>query len=134
MKPIKELKELTLLDRFLFDETVEDPEAMKIILDMKGILETKKGSSEKVQELHNKINKIKLSEEIGVRYMNLWEEKAFDRHDGYVEGHAKGVEEGIEKGMIQTRIEIARNFKAAGIPIEVIAGNTGLTIEEIEAL
>jgi len=72
------------------------------------------------------MDKIKLSEEIRVRYMNLWEEKAFDRHDGYVEGHAKGLEEGKK--------EVARNFKKAGIPVEVIAENTGLTVEEVEKL
>ena len=57
---------------------------------------------------------------------------------GLEEGHAKGLEEGHAKGLEEGRkektLEIAGNFKKAGIPIEVIAENTGLTIEEIEKL
>ena len=51
-------------------------------------------------------------------------------------------EQGLEKGLEQVRAErelkvirrIARNFKNAGISAEVIAENTGLSLEEIEKL
>ena len=41
---------------------------------------------------------------------------------------------GFEKGVAQEKREIAKNFKQAGIPIEVIAENTGLSCEEVEKL
>ena len=42
--------------------------------------------------------------------------------------------EGLAEGAAQKQHEIAKNFKHAGIPIDVIAENTGLTVEEIENL
>ncbi len=50
------------------------------------------------------------------------------------EGFREGMEKGIEKGMEKGKAEIARNFKNDGIPLDVIARNTGLSIEEIEKL
>ena len=41
---------------------------------------------------------------------------------------------GFEKGAAQKQREIAKNLKQAGIPLEVIAENTGLSAEEVEAL
>ncbi|MBQ3656649.1 MAG: Rpn family recombination-promoting nuclease/putative transposase [Bacteroidales bacterium] len=54
--------------------------------------------------------------------------------DAYAAGEEKGRAEGIAEGKKQQSIEIARNFKKAGIDINIIAENTGLTIEEINAL
>jgi len=42
--------------------------------------------------------------------------------------------DGYEEGREEKAREIAKNLKASGIPIDVIAKNTGLTIEEIEKL
>ena len=61
---------------------------------------------------------------------------------GRAEGHAAGLSEGrsegeaigLKKGAAQKQREIAKNFKHAGIPVDVIAENTGLTAEEIENL
>ena len=50
------------------------------------------------------------------------------------EGEAIGLKKGRSEGAVQKQREIAKNFKHAGIPIAVIAENTGLTIEEIENL
>lgn len=52
------------------------------------------------------------------------------KQEGFREGMEKGIEKGIEKG----KVEIARNLKNDGIPLDVIARNTGLSIEEIEKL
>ena len=49
-------------------------------------------------------------------------------------GFEKGRSEGEAIGAAQEKREIAKNFKQAGIPIEVIAENTGLSAEEVEAL
>ena len=61
---------------------------------------------------------------------------------GRAEGHAAGLSEGrsegeaigLKKGAAQEKRAIAKNFKHAGIPVDVIAENTGLTAEEIENL
>ena len=52
------------------------------------------------------------------------------RSEGLVEGEAIG----LKKGAAQEEREIAKKFKHAGIPIDVIAENTGLTAEDIERL
>ena len=49
-------------------------------------------------------------------------------------GFVKGETAGLAKGAAQKQREIAKNFKHAGIPVDVIAENTGLTAEEIENL
>ena len=54
--------------------------------------------------------------------------------DGYDKGERAGREEGRSEGAAQEKREIAKNFKDSGIPIDVIAKNTGLTQEEIAAL
>ena len=50
------------------------------------------------------------------------------------EGFAEGEAVGLEKGAAQEKREIAKNLKESGIPVDVIAKNTGLTAEEVEAL
>ena len=62
--------------------------------------------------------------------MTIEEEMNIRWHYGYDEGEAAG----LEKGAAQEKREIAKNLKHAGIPIEVIAENTGLSAEEVEAL
>lgn len=81
-----------------------------------------KSSSLRVKQIHQKVEAIKFSEEVGIRFMNAWEEKMLER------------QEGAKEGAREKAIEIAKNFKSSGIEIELIAKNTGLTIEEIEKL
>lgn len=54
--------------------------------------------------------------------------------DAYVAGEEKGRAEGRAEGEKSKAIEIARNLKKAGIDINIIAENTGLTIDEINTL
>jgi len=53
---------------------------------------------------------------------------------GLAQGRAEGLAEGIEKGFTEGKLEIARNMKQAGMPVEQITLFTGLTVEEIELL
>ena len=68
------------------------------------------------------------------RTEGLVEGKAIGLKKGRTEGEAIGLKKGRSEGAVQKQREIAKNFKHAGIPIAVIAENTGLTIEEIENL
>lgn len=47
--------------------------------------------SQRVKQLHSKVCKIKSSEEIGVRYMQEWEEKAYLKNEGRKEGLEQGI-------------------------------------------
>lgn len=103
----KALKDLNLLDRFLFAEAMEDPVIMQTILEIilgKDILlkyppqaekeeliellryiehTTEEVSSScrsgKIRELQRRIAMVKSSEEIGVKYMQEWEEKVIEQ-------------------------------------------------------
>ena len=45
-----------------------------------------------------------------------------------------GREQGRAEGEAQKQREIAKNFKDSGVPLDLIAKNTGLSVEEIENL
>jgi predicted transposase/invertase (TIGR01784 family) len=49
-------------------------------------------------------------------------------------GRAEGLAEGRAEGRAEEKLEIAKNMKADGQPLDLIAKFTGLTIEEIEKL
>ena len=117
-----------------------------------------KAGSKRISRLHEKISDIKASEEIGVKFMNAWEEKLLDRQDGYEEGLAEGekkgrqagLKEGERKGLrvgekkgrkigrqegqIERSKEIAARMKARGISPEEIAELTGLEVSEVDTL
>ena len=68
--------------------------------------------------MHRKIEAIRSSEEIGVKYMNEYEEKMLERQEGKKEAQR----------------EMALKMKKKNKPLEEIAEFTGLSVEEIEAL
>ncbi|MBQ9223682.1 MAG: Rpn family recombination-promoting nuclease/putative transposase [Prevotella sp.] len=53
---------------------------------------------------------------------------------GIEKGIEQGIEQGIEKGRAQEKIDIARNLKQSGVPADLIAKSTELSIDEIENL
>ena len=68
-------------------------------------------------------------------YLNTFnsaEKKAAEK--GRAEGLAEGLAEGRAEGRAEEKLEIAKNMKADGQPLDLIAKFTGLTIEEIEKL
>ena len=56
------------------------------------------------------------------------------REEGLAKGLAKGRAEGRAEGLAEGRIEAARNMKAKGLAIDLIAACSGLSPEEIERL
>lgn len=73
-----------------------------------------KATSEKVRKIHEKVEAIKQSEEVGVRFMNAWEEKQMERQE--------------------EKKEIAKRLKAMGLTKEQIKEATELSEEIIEKL
>lgn len=51
----------------------------------------KKTGSQKIQKIHECVQKIKSSEEMGVKYMQSWEEKIIEREQGKAEGKAEDI-------------------------------------------
>ena len=47
-------------------------------------------ANEKLKKIHKHVSQIKASEEMGVKYMQKWEEKVLDREEGKAEGQAEG--------------------------------------------
>ena len=61
----------------------------------------------------------------------LEEGRAVGRAEGRAEGREEGRKEGREEGREEERRELARKFKLSGVPVDIIAMNTGLSEEEI---
>ena len=120
MNQRRPLKELNLLDRFLFDEAMEDPENVKTILDiilsqntnrkhpelvsteliellkyMERSTDEVSGEckSKRIQEMHRRVCQIKASEKTEVKYIQTWEEKILIKQEGIAEGKQIGVEQ-----------------------------------------
>ena len=119
MNQRKSLKELKLLDKFLFDEAMDDPENVKTMLDI--ILLNTRGKhpelvspeliellkymerstdevsgeckSKRIQEMHRRVCQIKASEKTEVKYIQTWEEKILIKQEGIAEGKQIGVEQ-----------------------------------------
>ena len=58
--------------------------------------------------------------------------------EGVRKGKQEGISEGVRKGKLEGKLEgireIARKLKQSGIALEIISKNTGLSLDEIEAL
>lgn len=48
--------------------------------------------SEKVQELHQKISRLKKNKQVEAKFMQAWEEKVLERQEAYAEGEKAGEE------------------------------------------
>ena len=51
--------------------------------------------SERIWTIHSCVQRIRASEEMGVKYMQAWEEKALERLAGKAEGKAEGNAEAV---------------------------------------
>lgn len=79
-------------------------------------------NSARIQTLHRQVSRIKASEEIGVRYMQQWEEKVYAKEEGRIEGKAEAlmslVARKLEKG--KTAIEIAEDLETEVSVVEAM--------------
>ena len=138
MNQRKSLKELNLLDKFLFDEAMDDPENVKTMLDiiflntrgkhpelvsseliellkyMERSMDEVSGEckSKRIQEMHRRVCQIKASEKTEVKYMQSWEERIMIKQEGIAEGRIEG-----EKVLLKSLIEkkMAKKYSAEQI-------------------
>lgn len=125
------------------------PELKELLYYMEHTTEEISCSTSRLQQIKNHVNIVKSSEEIGVKYMQEWEEKILEkrkaRAEGLAEGRAEGRAEGQTITLIQqmkkkiqkskTLIQIADELEEEPDSIqslyECISQNVNLTTEEI---
>ena len=152
MNQRKSLKELNLLDKFLFDEAMDDPENVKTMLDiilsqntnrkhpelvsteliellkyMERSTDEVSGEckSKRIQEMHRRVCQIKASEKTEVKYMQSWEEKILIKQEGIAEGEQIGR----SKGKTEFVKKLSNKFS-----IEQIAEMLEIDISEVEKI
>ena len=86
--------------------------------------------SRKIEKLQKRVEEIKQNEEVGIRYMNAFEEKMWERREGREEGERIGEKRGEKRG----RQEIARKMVEKNLDLVLIKEMTGLTEQELKAL
>ena len=150
MNQRKSLKELNLLDKFLFDEAMDDPENVKTMLDiilsqntnrkhpelvsteliellkyMERSTDEVSGEckSKRIQEMHRRVCQIKASEKAEVKYMQTWEEKILIKQEGIAEGRLEGK--------LEEKQELMRKLSNK-FSIEQIAEMLEIDISEVE--
>ena len=82
--------------------------------------------SRKIEKLQKRVEEIKKNEEVGIRYMNAFEEKMWERREGEIIGEKRGKK--------SEQREIARKMVEMKMALDIIAKATGLTEQELEAL
>ena len=78
--------------------------------------------SRKIEKLQKRVEEIKQNEEVGIRYMNAFEEKMWERR------------EGREEGETAKQQEIACKMLEMKMALDIISKATGLTEQELKAL
>ena len=121
------------------------PELKELLYYMEHTTEEISCSTSRLQQIKNHVNIVKSSEEIGVKYMQEWEEKILEKRKARAEGLAEGRAEGQTITLIQqmkkkiqkskTLIQIADELEEEPNSIqslyECISQNVNLTTEEI---
>ncbi len=76
--------------------------------------------SARIKAIHENVRKIKLSEKMGVKYMQRWEEIAYARQEGMAEGKAEGMAIGKAEGKAIGKTEGMAAGKVEGEEIKLI--------------
>ena len=97
---------------------------------------------ERIIRLNEIVTSVKANDEIGVKYMNAYEERMHDIQEAREQGEEIGRSEGLEAGIAQgeasgraeRELEMAKAMKNDNKPVDEIARYTGLSAEEIGKL
>ena len=117
------------------------PELKELLYYMEHTTEEISCSTSRLQEIKNHVNIVKSSEEIGVKYMQEWEEKILEKRKTRAEGRAEGetfrliqlIKKKIQKSksFIQIADELEEEPDNIQSLYECISQNINLTTEEI---
>lgn len=101
---------------FLNTKGTNDEEVNKELIDFLHYVEktddksAEKADSERIRKIHECVKRIKSSEEMGVKYMQAWEEKIMEREKGRQEGRAEGRADGKVAGKAESVLEILEEY------------------------
>ena len=59
----------------------------------------------------NRVSQVKANEEVGVKYMQRWEEEAIIRHEEREAGRAEGLAEGRQEAAVSNIRNLMKNMK-----------------------
>ena len=111
---------------FLNTHGTNDSEVSKELADFLHYLENTtdqtaiESGSDRIKRIHDRVCKVKSNEEIGVKYMQAWEEKYYERQEGLEEGLKRGREEGVEKGgMLKLIQQITKKLERGKTPGDI---------------
>ena len=117
------------------------PELKELLYYMEHTAEDVTCSTSRLQEIKDHVNVVKSSEEIGVKYMQEWEEKILEKRKARAEGRAEGetfrliqlIKKKIQKSksFIQIADELEEEPDNIQSLYECISQNINLTTEEI---
>ena len=82
--------------------------------------------SQKIEKLQKRVEEIKKNEKVGIRYMNAFEEKMWERREGEMIGEKRGKK--------SEQREIARRMVEKNLDRVLIKEMTGLTEQELKVL
>ena len=99
------LQELNLTSRFLFDEVPRELAEFLHYLEETTDERAASTDSQRIKRIHRRVRKVRLSEEVGVKYMQAWEEKYYEREEGKEEGRKEGREEGARNKLRELAIK-----------------------------
>ena len=96
--------------------------------------------SKRIRDIQTRVAAIKSSEEIGVKYMQAWEEKVLEQQRAREEGREEGRLEGQEEGRLEEQRKAIHMFISeflakgisAGKILQKLQKNYGLTAEQAE--
>ena len=107
------------------DFTREFLDFMEYINDTRSEVAEKSASS-RVRLIHNTVEKIRRSEKWGVKYMQRWEEIAYERQNAYEEGH--------DAGRMETLAELVCMKTSRGMTAEEIAEILEIDIQVVKRI
>ena len=74
--------------------------------------------SDRIRRIHERVCRVRSNEEIGVKYMQAWEERYYDIQEAQAEGREKGREEGRKEGLSKVIQALIETYAELGLPRE----------------
>ena len=91
------MQELNLTSRFLFDEVPRELAEFLHYLEETTDERAASTDSQRIKRIHRRVRKVRLSEEVGVKYMQAWEEKYYEREEGKEESREEGARNNLRE-------------------------------------
>ena len=91
-------------------------------------------TSDRLKRIHERVRKVKASEEMGVRYMRAWEELSLERAEARQEGREEGIKEGIKEGRLEQKRKFVTRMRDRGLSVEEISDLLLMEPAEVEEI